>query len=162
MPYIEGSSQSPDFYMNLSTAEGVKEKGYNCALRSEEKSKLYGYQLLTCSFVGYNSNPATNEATVDYSKLRTLAEEMKKWFENLDEMYTGDLTIINIPSERNAKIGEWLSFANGLFYVVSEKHSWNYGDNPTINYQVIRGGNYTGGTFKPLRKLSSVYKELER
>ncbi|MBO4640889.1 MAG: hypothetical protein J5710_14150 [Treponema sp.] len=161
MPYIEGSSQSPDFYMNLATAEGVKERGYDCALRSDKKSEIYGYQLLTCSFMGYTADSDNSKETIDKKKLQQLAEQLRKWFENLDEMYTGDFTIVNITSEKHAKIGEWLGFADGLFYVVSEKHTWNYGDNPMINYQVIRGGDYVGGNFKEIKNISSVYKEFE-
>lgn len=161
MPYIEGSKQSPDFYMNLTTAEGIKEKGYNTALRSEEKASLYGYQLLTCSFVGYNSNPETSAETIDDEGLQTLANEMKNWFSNLDEMYTGDFTLVNITKDRAARIGEWIGYANGLFYIVGEKHTWNYGDNPMINYQVIRGGEYIDGIFKPIKNVSAALEEFE-
>ena len=76
-------------------------------------------------------------------------------------MYTGDFTIVNLTNEKPARIGEWIEFAKGLYYVISEKHSWTYGDNPMINYQVTRGGKYTGNEFKPIERLSTVYKEFE-
>ena len=166
MPYIEGSSQSPDFYMNLQAAEngsnqGAEEKGYNTALADNEKVRIYGYQLLTCSFVGYTANEKTNGGTLDNSKLNELALELKEWFGQLDDMYNGDFTFVNMTSERPAKIGEWVSFAKGLFYINTAKHSWNYGDNPMINYQVSRGGEYIGGIFKKLGNLSAAYREFD-
>lgn len=161
MPYIEGSSKSADFYMNKQAADGLTEKGYNSATKDENKVALYGYQLLTCSFVGYNQNPENNEETIDEEKITTIAENLKKWFSNLDEMYSGDFTVVNIPTNDNAGIGDWINFAKGLFYITAEKHSWNYGDNPMINYSVIRGGDYVNGQFKMLEKVSGAYREFE-
>jgi hypothetical protein len=88
-------------------------------------------------------------------------ENLEKWFSNLDEMYTGDFTLVNYTNEEHARIGEWINFAQGLYYVISEKHSWTYGDNPMLNYQVIRGGEYSSLGFKPVERLSAVYKEFE-
>ncbi len=155
--YLEGTELSPDFYMHLAAGEGEL-KGYNFAQPNKEKAAKYGYQLLTCSFVGYNSkkNAQTNKQII-----QELNKELESWFSNLDEMYTGDFTLVNVTKEKHAKIGEWLCFARGLYYVITEKHSWTYGDNPMINYQVIRGGEYPKGKFKPVEKLSAVYKEFE-
>ena len=165
MTYIEGTDLSPDFYMNLATVEEEKLKGYNFSQPSKEKAAKYGYQLLTCSFVGYNDDP---KAASDNQKIQEMNEDLERWFSKLDEMYNGDFTLVNYINEKNgdetikkAKIGDWLSFAKGLYYVVSEKHSWSYGDNPMINYQVTRGGEYSGNDFKPVQKLSAIYKELE-
>ena len=44
---------------------------------------------------------------------------------------------------------------------VPNRQRWNFGDNPMLNYQVIRGGEYPNGEFKPLTKLSAIYKEFE-
>ena len=161
MPYIEGSSMSADFYMNLTAAESGKENGYNAALSNQEKVSIYGYQLLTCSFVGYNQNPKTGEEGIDNDLMKDLTERLNKWFGNLDEMYSGDFTIVNVVNEKHAHIGEWIGFADGIFYITNESHTWNYGDNPTINYQVIRGGEYVNNTFKPLKRLSAAYKEFD-
>ena len=168
MPYIEGSKQSPDFFMTLQAAENAsdskdsgKEPGYNSALPNNEKVRLYGYQLLTCSFIGYTPDEKTNGETIDNDKLNALARDMEKWYSNLDDMYNGDFTIVNMTKEKPARIGEWVSFAGGLFYVTTEKHSWNYGDNPMINYQVSRGGKYVGGIFTKLKNLSAAYREFE-
>lgn len=159
MPYIEGSSMSPDFYMNIAKAEGIKEDGYNYAGSIPEKVKLYGYQLLTCSFVGYNADP--DNPAVDTDKLQKLQADLVNWFGNLDDMYSGDFTVVNLLDRRMAKIGEWLEFTDGLFYVYTASHTWNYGDNPMINYQVGRGGKWINDTFKPLDRLSTVYREFE-
>ena len=163
MPYIEGSSMSSDFYMNLQAAEsGTKEKGYNSAKANPEKVSIYGYQLLTCSFVGYAPDAKTNKETLNNEKIKELADQLEKWFSKLDEMYAGDLTIVNITKDRCSKIGEWLSFAGGQFYVNQARHTWNYGDNPMINFQVSRGGNYYNKTrtFTRLENLSAVYGEF--
>lgn len=157
MTYIEGTKQDPSFYMNKAAAEGTV-KCYDFAKNNIQKSALYGYQLLTCSFVGYN---ATLDAQTDESKIQKMNENLEKWFSNLDEMYTGDFTLVNYTQEKHAKIGEWINFARGQYYIISEKHSWNYGDNPMLNYQVIRGGEYTAEGFKPITHLSAVYKEFE-
>ena len=163
MPYIEGTSMSPDFYMNLQAAKGMA-SGYNAALPNAEKVKVYGYQLLTCSFVGYNENPSNaSEQGFNESDLRDLSAKLEKWFSRLDEMYSGDFTIVNTPlqTKKQARIGDWVRFMKGLFYIISEKHSWTYGDNPMINYSVTRGGEYNNGEFKRLEKLSAAYREFE-
>ena len=157
LSYIEGSELSPDQYMNIIAAQGT-EKGYNFTQPDKEKVKMYGYQLLTCSFVGFNNDPKT---VLNKDALSKINEKLNRWFSKLDEMYTGDFTLVNITKEKAARIGEWLEFAGGLYYVISEKHSWNYGDNPMINYQVTRGGEYKGSDFKPIKNLSAVYKEFE-
>lgn len=169
MPYLEGSSQSPEFYMRKTNAEGLTIKGYNASNTDADKIKIFGFQLLTCSFVGYNSDEENSKTTMENMKI--LSGKMKEWFSNMDEMYSGDFTIVNMTNEtnvipsvkktRNARMGEWVSFAGGLFYITSEKHNWMFGDNPTINYQVIRGGDYSSGSFKPLKKISASYREFE-
>jgi hypothetical protein len=158
MTYLEGTDAAPSFYMNIQAAKDIQ-KGYNYAKPSRNKINKYGYQILTCSLVGYNNDP---DAQVDRTKLDELNTKLARWFSKLDEMYSGDLTIVNMTKERPARIGEWLGFAKGLYYVVSEKHSWMYGDNPMINYQVTRGGQYNGNNFRPIKKLSAVYKEFEQ
>ena len=167
MPYVEGSSRSPSFYMNLQAATGGDLKGYNSAKFNEDKVRTYGLQLLTCSFVGYRENVKNNAETLDNAKLQALAEDMEKWFGHLDDMYSGDFTLVNYikdigkSEDKCAKIGEWVSFSQGLFYVVSAKHSWTYGDNPMINLNVIRGGKYSDkGEFVRLRNLSAMYSEF--
>ena len=168
LPYVEGSEQSADFFMNLQAAESNEEKGYDAVLVNTDKVKLYGYQLLTCSFVGYTYS---GNNSIDKSKLKTLAKQMDFLFSRLEEMYSGDFTIVHLADESVANDGEWLKFAKGLFYVTTAKHSWRYGDNPIINYQVIRGGEYFGTVkvdgfgiaklFQPLKKLSYIYREFD-
>ena len=157
LTYIEGTNLSPDFYMAKAAAQGTL-KGYNFSQANLQKAGLYGFQLLTCSFVGYNDDSKSKMNSV---KIEELNKSLKRWFSNLDEMYTGDFTFVNMTKEKPAIIGEWVNFANGLYYVVSEKHSWTYGDNPMLNYQVTRGGQYIGGVFTPIKRLSTVYKEFE-
>lgn len=159
MPYIEGSSMSPDFYMNVMKAGSIKETGYDYAFSNQEKVKLYGFQLLTCSFAGYNSD--ADNPSVDFQKLSVLGNNLKDWFGNLEDMLNGDFTVVNIPDDGYARIGEWLGFTDGQFYVHAATHTWNYGDNPMINYQVSRGGKYSNGSFIKLDRLSQAYREFE-
>ena len=164
MPYIEGSTMDSSFYMNVAKAVGLKEDGYDYAVSNPDKVQKFGYQLLTCSFVGYQppADSGINDG-ISTTELRQLANNLSEWYGNLEEMYNGDLTIVNMVNEklRPAKIGEWLSFAGSQFYIVAEKHTWTYGDNPMINYQLSRGGKYLGSKFKRIDSLSKVYKELE-
>ena len=157
LTYIEGTKLSPDYWMNLQAAEGEL-KGYNFSQTNLEKVGMYGFQLLTCSFVGYNSS---SKSKLDEDTISILNQDLERWFSRLDEMYSGDFTMVNLVNSTNARMGEWVKFAKGLYYVVSERHSWNYGDNPMLNYQVIRGGEYSKGEFKPITKLSAIYKEFE-
>lgn len=162
MPYIEGSPMSPSFYMNIASAQGLTEHGYDSAVKNTSKVGVYGYQLLTSSFIGYTPDSKNDkQSTVAKDKLKKLAESLAKWFSNLDDMYNGDFTLVNLPDKGSARVGEWVRFANGLFYVTTERHYWNYGDNPMINYQVTRGGKYVNGNFAKLEKLSTVYAEFE-
>lgn len=196
MPYIEGSSQSADFYMNLAIADGESITGYPITALNNEKIKMYGFQLLTVSFVGF-TNGSKAETGFDKGKLEELSAEIKDWYTNLDEMLTGDLTVVNYIKNRrkpdgliesdkkntfkdllkkaagefkngeeeislvNAKVGNWLGFSGGSFYIQAENHSWNYGDNPMLNFTIGRGGDYKSGKFKPLKGMSAAYKELE-
>lgn len=163
LPYIEGSNMDPSYYMNLQAGKSIA-KGYDAVQKNEEKISVYGFQLLTCSFAGYNSNP-DNPSKQGFSAdtIQDLAMKMQQWFSCLDEMYAGDFTIVNYmeKKDKKAQIGDWIGFADGLFYITAEKHSWTYGDNPMINYSVTRGGNYKNGAFKPLENLSRAYREFE-
>lgn len=162
MPYIEGSTMSPDFYMNIAKAVGITENGYDYAVSDQTKVQKFGYQLLTCSFVGFNP-PAESgiDEGIDKKDLEDLGNKLKRWFGNLEEMYSGDFTFVNILDQKPAHIGEWVNFAGAKYYVNSEKHTWTYGDNPMINYNVGRGGVYVGEKFRRITKLSTVYKEFE-
>jgi hypothetical protein len=185
MPYIEGSSMSPDFYMNVKLAQG-EVLGYAKNGVNANKIKVYGFQLLSCSFVGYSNK---DEKGISKKALTDLTNEMKDWYTNLDEMLSGDLTVVNYLKNRKrssnlieskkseaetkiteeinfslagANIGNWLSFSGGSFYIQGESHNWSYGDNPTINFTLGRGGDYVNNkTFKPLEKMSAAYKELD-
>lgn len=156
MPYLEGSPQSPSFYMNLSTGQSVEEKGYECAKTNNDKVAKYGFQLLTCSFVGFSPN-----GNLDTKKMSELSDKMNRWYSRLDEMYNGDITIVNYLSHTHSKVGEWISMCGGEFYVTKATHSWNFGDNPSINYEITRGGVYsTTGEFSPIKKISASYQEF--
>jgi len=158
MPYLEGSSQSPSFYMNLAKGTSVEEKGYECAKANTEKVSKYGYQLLTCSFVGFSADGKLNS-----EKMSELAAKMDRWFSHLDEMLSGDITIVNYITHKHNSVGEWLKFCGADFYITKASHSWNYGDNPSINYEVSRGGVYLeSGDFTPVKQISKSYQEFVR
>lgn len=168
LPYIEGSSMSPEFYMSLIGANNkLTNEQYAQSISNPDKVKKYGFQVLMCNFVGFDPMGKLNT-----EGLQKLTNNLKKWYSDIDEMLNGDLTIVNFIGKSESvnihwcTIGNWLYFSGGSFYIQAENHSWNYGDNPMINYSLIRGGEYIKNgdsdfNFKPLEKMSAFYKELE-
>lgn len=161
LAYLEGSVLSADFYQKIT----ANSNGYSTAKSAKEKCKLYGYKPKFTSFVGYKTpetdtdteNKENSDLIDEFTKLNTL---MCEWWGNLDELYNGDITVVNVLKDEKPKIGEVAEFCNGQFYVTKEKHSWRYGQSMNVNYQIERGGDYTGVEFKKLSKISKAYKEL--
>lgn len=159
--YVEGSAFSPDYY---SRAEATRDGNYN-AQKNEEKIRKYGYKPLQANFIGFNTEKAES---VDVNnnlskKLNVLNEQLKNAYENLDEMYTGTISVINILGEQKAEIGEYIKFLGGNFYVTDVTHSWQYSVGPRINYGIERGGFYNAnGKFSKLTNITERLKELKK
>lgn len=160
LSYVEGSAFSPEFYARAyANNNGV----YNTQ-KNENKIKLYGYKPLQANFVGFNIEQAENDdVTNDLSEqLNKLNLQLKKAYENLDEMYKGSITIINIIGENNPDIGDFINFLDGRFYITSVDHSWQFGSYPRIVYHMERGGMYSmNGNFSPLKGISQKISELK-
>ena len=164
MPYVEGSQQSADFYQKINASAN----GYQCGTTLKEKYQKYGYRPLICNFIGYGI-PSKTDKEQDAANtnltdaLSSLAAEMAEQYGNLDLMYKGDLTIANIKDSSFVlpSIGSVIPFCGGQFYVTTEKHSWKFGNVPTINYSLERGGKYIKGVFSQLTGLSRRFAELE-
>lgn len=157
--YVEGSVKSADFYQKINATD----QGYATA-RNEDKIHIYGYKPLTVNFIGFkNQSTDSGEEKVNQDitvKFNELDEDLKKWFGKLDEMYNGDVTIVNIISNDNPKIGETVTLCGGTFYVTEENHTWRFGSAGTINYKFERGGKYVDGEFHELTGISKPYSEL--
>lgn len=156
---LEGSSLSKDFYKIISTTEG----GSAVFQANEEKTKKYGYKPLITSFAGYafQASKSENESNYLNNTFVELSKKIKKWYENSDEMFCGDVTICKVDEKNPLKIGEYTGLCGGTFYVTSEKHSWSYGNSIMVNYTLERGGTYSAdAAFKPLKNVSKAFSEL--
>lgn len=164
MAYIENSPFSEDF---LKKAAANVNNGYGGTDTIPEKVALYGYRPKYVHFIGFGiqdderkQQSVTNQLENEFTKLN---ERIKNWYGRLDEMWNGDITVVNILDSiiKMPKVGERVKICNGTFYVTAEKHSWRYGSDPTINYTVERGGQYSvSGEFKSLSGLSKPLGEL--
>jgi hypothetical protein len=164
---IIGSPKDPSFYMNVTQASDTMEK-------DTDKCALYGFKLLTISFLGYDRSQETQEAKGKTTKtLKDLSEKAKYWFSKLDEMYSGTITLAtNFKQETqldgtkrstNPRAGCRLNFLNGQFYITNTEHSWNYGGTPITRLTVSRGMVYdetTGNIKGEIQNIGKLYGEL--
>lgn len=165
LSYIEGGPITPDFYQKVTAST----EGYKSAMADDDKIALYGYKPKITNFIGYFSPPTDDDSEDSDSgnnkdsigkKFIALNKKLKEWYSNLDDMYNGDVNIVNVISEQKPKIGEVCAIGKCQFYVTKEKHSWRYGQGCTINYSLSRGGDYTGTSFKRITNISAAYSEL--
>ena len=106
------------------------------------------------TFKGYEKDKTDNSIAHTMSKY---SQRLKNWFSHLDEMYMGSITIVNdFNNKENKKLkaGNRVKFLGGEFYIRGVEHSWDYGGNPIISLQIIRGGIYKDGNF--IRKLQEM------
>lgn len=155
---LEGTSLSSDFYKII----GASERGNSCFESYLEKIKKYGYRPLTVNFIGYAKEAGKNDGETSYlqTTFKELSKRLKEWYSRLDEMYTGDVTIVLDENTAAVKIGELVELCGCTFYVTGEKHNWSYGDSPTVNYSLERGGKYTADGFSPMTNISKAFSEL--
>jgi hypothetical protein len=139
--YVIGSPKAKEFY------QVVSDKVDTAIQINEEKAAMYGFKLLSVSFMGFdrmlNENAETKRNDLD-AALRKLNERTAYWFSRLDEMYSGTITLITNLKDRskNPKAGCRVSFLGGQFYVEKSEHSWNYGKTPINKLTVSRGMVY--------------------
>ncbi len=147
---IEGSEYSAEYY--------VRANDKNFLEQNNNKLALYGYKPLRATFSGYQPNQNKDLGI----KFKELNKKLRNWYENLDEMYSGTITVINLKDEDAITIGNKLSFIGGEFYITGEDHQWNYGSSPRIIYHVERGGEYKNGKFSMLKNITKPLNELEK
>ncbi|MDR0473593.1 MAG: hypothetical protein LBH43_07985 [Treponema sp.] len=147
--YIHGSPIDMDKAIILSS-QNVK--GIQGVAVDEGKFGKYGYRPLFISLRGYGKSQKDDVTTAE-NRLK-LSNRLKEWFCNLDEMYTGKITMsTNITGKKEYALGkesvempqpgEKISFLGGEFYVTAAQHSWNYGGNPETTLSISRGGDYS-------------------
>lgn len=162
MSYLEGSTQSPDYYQKVNASEN----GYDTLEKDEEKIKLYGYKPLTINFVGYNpetaeNNDANSKLQQELAKLNKKAHE---WYGHLDEFYDATFSVIHNTSN-NTRTGDVVSFNKGQFYVTGEDHQWSYNSFLKIVYHCERGAIYnttTGNFEKALNGINIRFGEFNK
>ena len=153
LAYLEGSQLSADQYIVIESADANKQ-GDNIFAVDEEKFKIYGQRMCQVTFKGYEKDKTDNSIAHTMSKY---SQRLKNWFSHLDEMYMGSITIVNdFNNKENKKLkaGNRVKFLDGEFYIRGVEHSWDYGGNPIISLQIIRGGIYKDGNF--IRKLPEM------
>ena len=93
-------------------------------------------------------------------KFLDLSTELKKYYENLDEMYNGTFSTILLNKMSIPEVGTIVEFLNGEFYLNSIDVSWSYGQSTIVNYNCSRGGKYTNGEFQKLDNITKEYREF--
>lgn len=155
--FLQGSVVDSDLYKKaIATTEG-----YNNAVVSD-KVKKYGYKPLNVNFVGFPQEFA-NDDNVSKNiseKFLDLSTELKKYYENLDEMYNGTISTILLNKMSIPEVGTIVEFLNGEFYLNSIDVSWSYGQSTIVNYNCSRGGKYTNGEFQKLDNITKEYREF--
>lgn len=157
--YIQGSTESPDFYRAITaTEEGFTD--YRSSDVNKEKAALYGYEPLFLNFTGYPSGfndetikNNTNNSVIE--KFKALNIEAQEMYSKLDEMYTGNFSIVRTKDFPTPKCGERAKISEIEFYLLDEKHVWQYGKPITISYNFSRGGVYSNGVFSK-GKITSI------
>lgn len=161
--YVEGSLIDPAYYKKLTATD----KGYDSQVTLPEKIAVYGYKPLEVTFVGYfggknkTEENKTNETLKE--KMKSLNTKLSEWFGKLDEMYSGNITIVNADyGNEKTGIGERVMVGTNEFYINAEKHDWAFCAAPTITYTVDRGGRYTKGVFSECINISKAMGEFEK
>ena len=127
---------------------------------STEKYKIYGYRPLIVHFQGYS--PVDGEQDSD-TNMQDVTKEIKEWFENLPDMYSGNINLAMTHSDKTIQPGERISYLGGEFYVEGISHSWNYNSGGDINLSVSRGGHYSmGGRFTKFTGLTDLLNLMQK
>lgn len=126
---------------------------------SSKKYQVYGYRPLIVHFLGYS--PKDGEQDSDTS-LQDVTEEIKEWFENLPDMYSGNINLAMTYEKSSIQPGERVAYLGGEFYVEGVSHSWNYIGGGEINLSVSRGGVYSSGKFSKFKELTKLINLLQR
>jgi hypothetical protein len=159
--YVIGSPKAKEFY------QVVSDKVDTHAAISNEKSAVYGFRLLSVSFTGFdrmeNEKAEEREGKLA-TTLETLNKRIRYWYERIDEMYSGTITLATNFKDitKNPKAGFRVSFLGGQFYIEKSVHSWNYGGTPLNILTVSRGMIYdeNGKIKDKIPEIGKLYGEL--
>lgn len=162
MSLVEGSAIDSNYVSKLK----ADEDGLINVAANPEKIKKYGYRPLTVSYIGYVQNKAA-QVGLDKSVFENNNRKMKEWYENIDEMLSGRIKIVNAYEKAGdvPRTGEKIVFNLFLpepqqteFLINSETHSWAYGSSPMIDYTVSRGAIYSpdGSFLKAAERFSTA------
>lgn len=165
LSYIEGSLIQPDFYKRAYATEA----GYESQAKLPEKIAKYGYRPMEVTFIGFYTGRDDKETkrlnTEVAKKMKSLNERLREWYGNLDEMYSGTITFVNVDYQQSELpgIGGRVAVGKNEFYVKQEQHDWQYNAAPTITYNVDRGGQYMqDGSFVECSAISAFMGEFEK
>jgi hypothetical protein len=115
----------------------------------DDKYKIYGYRPLFVHFKGYGKKEGeTDEKTA--KNLKELNERLKNWYNDIELMQNGQITMSTDLSADMPQAGEKISFIGGEFYVTAAEHRWSYKGNPETILTVTRGAKYQNGERKKL------------
>ena len=160
--YLQGAAVTQDFALVLA---GQKAGGAPQFHYSTQKFSKYGYRPLEVCFYGYGQkedNQKDNSGK-DTDVMAAMSERLQKWYENIDTMYQGQITLATDLSEKvenRCFVGKKIGLLRGEFYVTSETHSWNYGGNPETKLTITRGGLYQNGQYAELKNVTDKLSEI--
>ena len=145
LAYLEGSQLNADQYIIIDVADTAS-KNESAMVLDESKFNLYGLRMCQVNFRGYDVSKDKDNAV--RKTMHKYSKRLKAWFSRLDQMYMGNINMINNFAEsKKIRCGERVKFLGGEFYVRVVGHSWTYGGTPTISLQVSRGAEYSKGNF---------------
>jgi len=128
----------------------------------DDRWKKYGYQPLSVelSFLKRDDIQPNNVEDA----LVKIGELLASWYENNDQYLAGVLSVISYE-DNNATyptVGNRLNSLGGEFYIDEIKRRWTYGNSPTSDINVIRGGRYSddGKFMGTIPELSNRLNEI--
>jgi hypothetical protein len=132
--YIDGYPEDFDKIFKMAVT-GIAP---NSSLMADEKKYgIYGYRLLQAHYLGFATS-----AEHDDVRREDMNRRLKNWYDSLELMYGGSITMETDFSRDMPCPGEKIAMLGGEFYVVGAEHRWNYGEAPETTITVSRGGIY--------------------
>jgi hypothetical protein len=163
--YVVGSPKSKEFYQVVSDTVDTT------IMVNKDKSAIYGFRLLSISFMGFDRRGNEDDAEKRKNELNEALSKLNRkteyWFSRLDEMYAGTITLVtgfeNKDLRRNPRAGCRVGFLGGEFYVEKSEHSWSYGRSPVNRLTVSRGMVYdaNGKIEKEIPDIGRLYGEQD-
>jgi hypothetical protein len=109
----------------------------------EERWKKYGYRPLSVelSFLKRDEIQPNNVE----SSLVEIGKLLESWYKDNDRFLSGVISVISYEdaSIKYPVVGGRLEILEGEFYIDEVQRKWTYGNSPTSEIKVIRGGAYS-------------------